>query len=97
MYRDIYEIVSNNSNTVNLVIHEEDYFLSYDDLDEENVKDLVENYFRFTGRDGIPVVADIDRDVNTHRIQIRIDVDYDRQFKLEPASTPDMLNVNRYD
>ena len=97
MYRDIYEIVSNNSNTVNLVIHEDDYFLSYDDLDKENVKDLVENYFRFTGRDGIPVVADIDRDVNTHRIQIRVDVDYDREYKMEPASTPDMLNVNRYD
>ncbi|MDP4089520.1 MAG: hypothetical protein Q8930_09660 [Bacillota bacterium] len=97
MYRDIYEIVSNGSNTINLVVHEDDYFLSYDDLSKENVQDLVENYFRFIGRDGIPVVADIDRNANTKRIQIRVDMDYGRDFKFEPASSPDMLNVNRYD
>lgn len=97
MYRDIYEIVSSDSKTVNLVLHEDDYFLSYDNLSRENVQDLVENYFRFTGRDGIPVVADIDQNVTNHRIQITVDMDYDRDFKMEPASTPDMLNVNRYD
>ncbi|WP_139904049.1 hypothetical protein [Clostridium thermarum] len=97
MYNDIYEVVSNDSNTVNLIIHEDDYFLSYDDLNKENVKDLVENYFRFKGRDGIPVVADIDYNAATRRIQITVDMDYDRDFKLEPASTPDILNINRYD
>jgi hypothetical protein len=97
MYSDIYEVVSNGSRTINLVVHEDDYFLSYNELNKENVQDLVENYFRFIGRDGIPVVADIDRDGNTKRIQIRVDMDYDRDFKFEPASSPDMLNVNRYD
>ncbi|WP_163194248.1 hypothetical protein [Clostridium thermarum] len=97
MYNDIYEVVSSDSNTINLIIHEDDYFLSYDNLNKENVKDLVENYFRFKGRDGIPVVADIDYNAATRRIQITVDMDYDRDFKMKPMSTPDILNINRYD
>lgn len=97
MYNDIYEIVTNDSNTVNLVIHEKDFFLSYDEINKENVQDLVENYFRFKGRDGIPVVADIDYNQQTRRIQVTVDMDYDRDFKLEPASAPDFLNKNRND
>ena len=53
MYSDIYEIVSDTSNTVSLVIHEKDYFLSYEDLTKENAQDLAENYFKFKGRDGV--------------------------------------------
>lgn len=97
MYNDIYEIVSDTSNTVNLVIHEKDFFLSYDDLNKENAQDLVENYFKFKGRDGVPVVADIDYNQQTRRIQITVDMDYDRASKLEPASAPDFINKNRYD
>lgn len=91
MYSSIYEAVSGDSNTVYLSVPEDDYFISYDNLSRENVQDLVENYFKFTGRDGLPVIADIDVDANTHKINITVDVDYDRDTKIEPASAPHYL------
>ncbi|HCW04518.1 MAG TPA: hypothetical protein DGK91_08315 [Clostridium sp.] len=97
MYSDIYEIVSDTSNTVSLVIHEKDYFLSYEDLTKENAQDLAENYFKFKGRDGVPVVTDINRNANTGRIQVTVKMEYERDFKLEPAMAPDVLNKNRHD
>lgn len=92
MYSDIYEAVLPGSDTVLLVMHERDYFQTYEDLTEENCEDLVVNYFRFTGRDGVPKVSNIDMNHNTGRIQITVDVDYDRDHKLEPMKTPDVLN-----
>lgn len=95
MYSSIYETVINGSNTVFLNIPEEEYFLSYENLSRENVQDLVDNYFKFTGRDGVPLVADIDVDKVINRIKVTVDVEYERHKKIEPASTPHYLGAWR--
>jgi hypothetical protein len=95
MYSSIYETVVRGSNTVFLNIPEDEYFLSYENLNRENVQDLVENYFKFRGRDGAPLVADINVDSITNRIKVTIDVDYETETKIEPASTPNYLSAWR--
>jgi hypothetical protein len=95
MYSSIFETVLKGSNKVFLGIPEEDYFLTYENLDKESAQDLVINYFKYTGRDGIPEVKEIEKDPTTHRIVISIDVDHNRDTKLEPASTPHYLGAWR--
>jgi hypothetical protein len=91
MYNNIYETVIKGSNTVFLDLPEDEYFLAYDNLSRENVQELVRNYFNFRGRDGIPLVADINVDAVTHRIKITVDMNYDRDTKLELINTPHHL------
>jgi hypothetical protein len=86
MYNSIFETVEKGSNTMHLVVSDEDYFLSYESLSEEATQDLVNNYFKFRGRDGVPRVVDVDHDRDRNRIKITIDVDYEREYKLEPMS-----------
>jgi hypothetical protein len=91
MYNSIYETVIKGSNTVFLDLPEEEYFLSYNNLSRENVQDLVKSYFDFRGRDGVPLVGDINVDPITHKIRITVDVKYDSGCKIEPMTTPHHL------
>jgi hypothetical protein len=91
MYNSIYETVIKGSNTVFLDLPEKEYFAAYDNLSRENVQDLVENYFDFKGRDGNPLVADINVDAITHRIRVTVDVDHNSKTKIESLTTPHHL------
>lgn len=95
MFESIFETVVMGSNTVFLDIPENEYFLSYDDLDRASVEELVKNYFLMKGRDGIPIVKDLEYDINTHRVKITVDVQQQRDYKLESYEVPDSLNIQR--
>lgn len=95
MFESIFETVVMGSNTVFLDIPENEYFLSYDDLDRASVEELVKNYFLMNGKDGIPIVKDLEYDLNTHRVKITVDLQHERDYKLEAYQVPDTLNVQR--
>jgi hypothetical protein len=84
MYINIHEAVVEGSDTILLAIPEKDYFLSYESLTIESAQDLVENYFKYRGRDGVPTVTDVDFNSNTRSVKITVDMRYDREFKMLP-------------
>jgi hypothetical protein len=92
MYNNIYETVVKGSNTMFLGISEEDYFLSYENLDNNSAQDLVNKYFRFKGRDGAPNVLDVDFDSVTHNVKITVEVNYDEENKAEPTNIPNFFS-----
>lgn len=97
MIENIFETVIMGSNKVFLNMPEDDYFFSYDFLNIESAKDLVETYFRLRGRDGIPHVVDIEHDAPTHRVKITLEVDEHESCDMEGYKVPDSLNINRHD
>lgn len=92
MFNSIFETVVKGSNTIFLVLSEDDYFLSYESLSIDSAQELVNNYFKFRGKDGVPHVVDMDFDAATHRIKLTVDVDYERDYKLEPMSIIEFTN-----
>jgi hypothetical protein len=95
MFENIFETVVKGSNTIFLDIPEEDYFFSYDTLSPKSAQELTNNYFKTKAKDGVPKVTDVDFDSSTHRVKILLEVDYNRDYKLEQYNIPDALNVNR--
>ena len=95
MFSNIFETVVKGSNTIFLDIPEKDYFFSYDTISKKSAQDLTDNYFKIKSKDGVPSVVDINLDASTHRVKILLEVEYNRQHKLEHYSIPDSLNVNR--
>ncbi len=95
MYDYIFETVVKGSNTMFLDMDAEDYYLKYDSLSEKNAQDLVNQYFKTKGKDGIPHVTGVDTDPSTHRIMVVIEVQQRRNTKLEPYVIPDVLNMRR--
>lgn len=84
MYSSIHEVVSEGSDTIILAIPEKEYFLSYESLTIEAAQELVENYFKYKGRDGVPTVMDVDFNSNTRNVKITVDMRYDRDYKILP-------------
>lgn len=77
MYSSIHEVVREGSDTVLLAIPEQEYFLSYESLTLESAQELVENYFKYRGRDGIPKVTDVDFNSITRSVKITVGVTYE--------------------
>lgn len=95
MFENIFETVVRGSNTIFLDIPEKDYFFSYDTLSPKNAQELTDNYFNSKARDGIPYVKDINFDASTHKVKILLEVEYNREHKLEQDILPDPLNIHR--
>lgn len=95
MYDNIFETVVKGSNTIFLDVPEKDYFFSYDTLSPKSAQELTDNYFKTRAKDGVPKVKDIDFDGSTHRVKILLEVEYNREHKLESYNIPDSLNIHR--
>ncbi|MDP4143892.1 MAG: hypothetical protein Q8936_05335 [Bacillota bacterium] len=95
MFEDVYETVLNGSNHVYLDVPKELYFQDNDDIDKESVQNFAANYFKMTGRDGIPKVISVDTDADQQLIRLAIEVDMEREHKLDQYNVPDSLNVYR--
>lgn len=95
MFESILETVSEGSNTIFLDIPEKDYFFSYNTISETSAQELTDNYFKTKAKDGIPHVKEINFDSSTHKVKILLEIDYNRQHKLENYIIPDTLNINR--
>ena len=95
MFNDIFDTIIKGSNTMFLDIPEDEYYLSYNDLSYENAQGLVDSYFLTKGKDGIPKVIDTNIDPVTHRVKITLEVEMDREHKLEEYTTPDIFNMTR--
>lgn len=94
MFDNIFETVCEGSNIIFLDIPEQDYFC-YNTISEKSAQELTDNYFKTKAKDGIPHVKEITFDSSTHKVKILLEVDYNRQHKLENYIIPDTLNVNR--
>lgn len=95
MLDNVFETVVWGSNTVFLDLPKEEFLFVYDNLDRDSAQNLVDNYFREKGRDGIPYVKEISLDNYTGKIKITVEVNHDRNFKLEDYKVPDILNETR--
>ncbi|MDF2502864.1 MULTISPECIES: hypothetical protein [Clostridium] len=95
MMEDIFETVKEGSNTIFLDIPKEDFLFKYNDLNRGSAQNLVDNYFKEKGRDGIPQVKEISCDDHKGTMKITVDVNYNRDFKLEEYKIPDSLNEAR--
>jgi len=95
MFDNIFETVVRGSNTVFLDIPESDYFFSYESLSIENAQELADDYFVTRARDGVPHVKDITFDASIHRVKIIIEVEHNRENKLDHYQIPDFLNTTR--
>lgn len=93
MFNSIFETVVRGSNVIFLVLSEEDYFLSYESLSLDSTQELVDNYFKFRGRDGAPRVTDVDLDKSTHKVKIMVKVDYEKEHEMEPMSITEFTNT----
>lgn len=93
MYDSIFETVVKGSNTVFLDIPDKEYFFSYDEINLNSAQEIAEDYFKYKGRDGIPHVEDISLDASTHRVKIEINVEHDREYKLNPYSVPKIFDL----
>jgi hypothetical protein len=95
MLDNIFETVNLGSNTVFLDLQKEEFLFMYDNLDRDSAQNLVDNYFKEKGRDGIPYVREISLDSYTDTVKITVEVNHNRNFKLENYQIPDALNVKR--
>jgi len=95
MFENIFETVVKGSNTVFLDIPESDYFFRYESLSQDDAQELVNDYFISRSRDGIPHVKDVTFDASIHRVKITVQVEHDREHKLDAYQVPDSLNINR--
>lgn len=87
MYTDIHEVVNEGSDRILLAIPEKEYFLSYESLTIESAQDLVENYFKYRGREGIPKVTNVDFNSNARSVKIVVDMKYDGEDDALPLDT----------
>lgn len=87
MYTDIHEVVNEGSDRILLAIPEKEYFLSYESLTLESAQDLVENYFKYRGREGIPRVTNVDFNSNARSVKIVVDMNYDDEDDSLPLDT----------
>lgn len=74
MLDNVFETIIIGSNTEFLDIPEKDFFLKYENLDEESAKDLTDNYFYAMKKDVISHIKDIKIDNSTHRVNITVEV-----------------------
>lgn len=95
MLDNVLETVTFGSNTVFLNLQKEEFLFMYDNLDRDSAQNLVDNYFREKGRDGIPYVRELSLDSYTDTVKITVEVNHNRNFKLDSYQTPDSLNVKR--
>ena len=95
MMEDIFETVKEGSNTVYLSMPKKNFLFKYNNLNRDSAQNLVDNFFVEKGRDGIPKVKEISCDNYSRIMKITVDVDYNRNFKLEEYKTPDSLNEAR--
>lgn len=96
MFDSIFETVVKGSNTIFLDLTQEDYNLSYDSVSFEAAQDLIENYFKYKGRDGIPEVKDINLNSATHNVEITAVVYQSADNNLKAYNVPDTLNIYRH-
>ena len=95
MFDSIFETVIKGSNTIFLDLPEVDYNLSYESVSIESAQDLIENYFKNRGKDGLPEVKDVNLNLFTHNIEITAVVNQNIENNLKPYEVPDSLNINR--
>lgn len=95
MLQNIFETVIKGSNTLYLDVPEDDYFFSYDSISKESAEDIVKNYFDMRGKDGIPHIKDIEHDSATHKVEITVEVELEREHKIYQRTIPDSLNITR--
>ncbi len=95
MFDNVLETVALDSNTVTLNIPKKDFLFMYEDYNRDSAQNYVDNYFREKRKDGIPFVSEITVDEFSHTVKISIEVNYNRDFKLDQFETPDALNGNR--
>lgn len=95
MMEDIFETVSEDSNTVYLDMPKKDFLFKYNNLNRDSAQNLVDNYFKEKGREGIPQVKEISLDDSRGVMKITVAVNYHRNFKLEEYKIPDSLNEAR--
>lgn len=95
MLQNIFETVIKGSNTIYLDVPEDDYFFSYDSISKESAEDIVKNYFDMKGKDGIPHIKDIEHDSATHKVEITVEVEQEREHKIHQRTIPDALNITR--
>lgn len=79
MFDNVFETIIVGSNTEFLDIPEKDFFLKYENLDEESAKDLIDNYFSMIKKDVTSHVKDIKIDNSTHRVNITVEVHKNRE------------------
>lgn len=95
MIENIIEKTVVGSNTVQLNIREEDYFLSYERITRDAAEDITRNYFLLKTRDGIPEVKDIEFDEPRHRVIITLEVRENVDSHKTGYAVPDSLNITR--
>lgn len=96
MFENIFETVVKGSSTIFLNVPENDYFLSYQDIDIEAAEEITGNYFTIKGKDGVPHVKDIDFDSSTHKVKITVDVEKSMNKKFDAANIPHAYSEERY-
>lgn len=95
MYDNVFETVIYGSNTVFLDIPKEQFLFMYSNLNRDSAQNLVDNYFKEKGRDGIPYLKEISEDNYTGLLKLTVEVNQERDFKLEGYKIPDALNEKR--
>ncbi|AGK97059.1 hypothetical protein [Clostridium pasteurianum] len=95
MMEDIFETVKEGSNVVYLDMPKKDFLFKYNNFNRDSAQNLVDNYFKEKGRDGIPKVEEISLDDSRGIMKITVAVNYERDFKLEEYKIPDSLNEAR--
>lgn len=95
MLDNVFETVVWGSNTVFLDLPKEEFLFVYDNVDRDSAQNLVDNYFKEKARDGIPYVKELSLDNYTGMIKITVEVNHDRNFKLEGFRVPDTFNEDR--
>lgn len=92
MFNNVNETLIEGSNTVHLSIPQEDYFFSYNSLNFDSAKDLVENYFQLRSREGIPNVKNIELITASNTVRITVDVDYSKVGDRNLYEVPDLIS-----
>lgn len=95
MFNNIVETMIQGSNTIHIDINKEEFFFSYDKLNNTTAMDFIKNYFELKCRDGIPKIKNLELNTNNDRVRIIIYVDYTVNSNRTGYTVPDLIeNAN---